>query len=118
MRIKLGTNRMVVEGRDCVYKLPIGIRGIAANTAEYRNAACNPLVAKTEKRWYGLKQERLYDTVILPYEETGVCLPAEWRELWNMKLHNRFQVGRDKHGVWKFFDYEDVKWDGENQTLF
>jgi hypothetical protein len=25
------------------------------------------------------------------------------------KLHNRFQIGKDKYGKYKFFDYEEVK---------
>ena len=113
MRIRFGTNRMVILVGEHAYKLPIGIRGLRANVAEYRIAKGNPLVAKTEKRWYGLKQERLYDTVILPYEDTGTGIPAEWRALWGIKLHNRFQIGRDRHGTWKIFDYEDVKYKAE-----
>lgn len=103
---------MVILVGEYAYKLPIGIRGFRANAAEYRNAQRCSLVAQTVKRWYGLKQERLCGTVILPYEDSGIGIPAEWRELWGTKLHNRFQIGRDKHGAWKFFDYEDVKYKG------
>ena len=56
MTIKFGTNRIVIVGRQFVYKFPIGIRGILANRMEFRLAKNQPLVAKTQKYWWGLKQ--------------------------------------------------------------
>lgn len=108
--ISTGTNRIVVIGKQCVYKLPIGKRGRLANQAEYTNANDNPDCAITEKHWYGLRQERLYDIFVLPQYLNTLSFPTEWEALWNKRLHNRFQIGRDSHGKWKFFDYEDIKY--------
>ena len=106
--IKIGTNRIVIIGKKFVYKFPIGIRGILANRMEYQLAKSQPLVATTQKCWWGLKQERLWNVTIYPYQ-CNIVLP-EHEELYKIQLHNRLQVGQDVSGVWKIFDYEEVKY--------
>lgn len=109
IKINTGSNRIVLVGKRYVYKLPIGKRGRLANKAEYINAKDNPDCAITETHWYGLRQERLYDIFVLPQYLDALTFPPEWNLLWEKRLNNRFQIGRDSHGRWKFFDYEDVK---------
>lgn len=108
MKITHGTCRLVILTKKYVYKLPIGLRGVKANKAEFTNALGKDYVAKTERKWYGLRQEKLTDLVILPLDYDGQ-MPSEWETLYKMKLHNRLQIGKSANGVWKFFDYEDVK---------
>nr|DAG70153.1 MAG TPA: hypothetical protein [Caudoviricetes sp.] len=108
MKIKFGTNRIVIIGKRSVYKFPIGIRGFLANRMEYHLSKDRSLVAATQKYWWGLKQERLWNTVTYPYQCEHV-LP-EHQELYEIQLHNRLQVGQDINGIWKIFDYEDVKY--------
>lgn len=111
MLIKEGTNRLVLIGGGYVYKLPLSERGQLANRAEYDNYLSHPDVcAYTEKHYWGLKQERLTNIKIFPFEATEDDVPDELKTLWKQKLNNRFQVGQDKQGKWKFFDYEDVKY--------
>lgn len=106
--ICFGSNRMVIVGKRFVYKIPLWFRGVKANNEEYLNSLGKDYVAKTERKWYGLRQERLTDLVTLPLDYDGQ-IPAEWKTLWNLKLHNRFQIGKSSDGTWKFFDFEDVK---------
>lgn len=106
--IKFGTNRIVIVGKKFVYKIPIGIRGILANRMEFQLAKNQPLVATTQKHWYGLKQERLWNVTIYPYQCN--CVLPEHQELYKIQLHNRLQIGQDASGMWKIFDYEDVKY--------
>lgn len=106
--IKFGTNRIVIVGKKFVYKIPIGIRGILANRMEFQLAKSQPLVATTQKHWYGLKQERLWNVTIYPYQCN--CVLPEHQELYKIQLHNRLQIGQDASGMWKIFDYEDVKY--------
>lgn len=100
---------MVIVCERYAYKLPLGIRGIKANNSEFHNAFGKSYVAKTERKWYGLRQEILTHLVTLPLDYNGPIFP-EWESLWNLKLHNRFQIGKSIDGSWKFFDYEDVKY--------
>lgn len=109
MKIKFGTNRIVIIGREYVYKLPVLRRGVLANDQEYKNYCRGAPVAATQKRWYGLKQERLTDLRTFPRYVKRSGIPEELQELYNKKIHNRIQVGKDKNGCWKYFDYEDVK---------
>lgn len=106
--LSLGTNRLVIIGKDYVYKLPIGKFGKLANKQEYQYSKIRDYIALTEQRWYGLKQERLSNIIILPLDCKDI--PQELNELYKKKLTNRFQVGQDKTKKWKFFDYEDVKY--------
>ncbi len=117
MRLKIGSNRIVLVGKRYVYKLPLGSRGIKANRVEYQNARGKDYVALTERKWYGLKQERLTDLITLPHDYTGEISP-EWAHLLNVRVYNRFQVGKDKNGKWKFFDYEDVKYKGQGEEYW
>lgn len=112
MKIRFGTNRLVIVGKDYVYKIALHGRGARANTQEYEKARTNPFVAETEKKWYGLKQEKLSDLITLPRDYRG-RLAAEILPLWACRLHNRFQVGLNTRGVWRFFDYEEVKYKEE-----
>lgn len=108
--IRVGTNRLVIVGQEVVYKLPLGLRGLRANRIELRNAQNNPYVAHTEKRWYGLRQERLHRLVTYDRYVERKDVRKEHQFLYDIKLHNRLQVGCDKNGIWKIFDFEDVKW--------
>ena len=108
MRLSIGSCRLVIVGKKYVYKIPYRLRSIKANRVEYQNALDNDYVAKTERKWYGLRQERLTDLVTLPYKYDGPIQP-EWEPLWHLQKHCRFQVGKSADGQWKFFDYEDVK---------
>ena len=110
MKVKCGTNRLVILTRKYAYKLPLSTRGIAANYMEYVHACGNPLIARTEIRFYGLRQECLVDTVVYRYGADENEIAEEHRHLYQIMLHNRLQVGKDKDGTWKIFDYEDVKY--------
>ena len=70
----------------------------------------NPLIAKTEIHWCWLKQERLHNITIYPYETNADAISAEHQNLYKIALHNRLQVGKSKDGTWKIFDYEDIKY--------
>lgn len=107
-RLKIGTNRIVIVCKKFVYKLPLGLRGVRANWDEFKNAFGKYYVAKTERKWYGLRQEALTDLVTLPYKYDG-DIKEEWKPLWEHMVHNRFQVGKSRDGTWKFYDYEEVK---------
>lgn len=110
MKICFGTDRLVIVGKTWVYKLPLFRRGRRANRQEYEAFLKNiDIVAYTEHHWYGLRQERLYDLVVLPRYAGESEVPEHLRPLFRRKLHNRFQVGVTDYGRWKFFDYEDVK---------
>lgn len=110
MKIKLGTNRITIVCKNYVYKIGIGKRGFAANLQEYILSLNNSLVAKTELHKYGLKQERLTNIVVYPrYAKIDEIL-EEHKHLFNCKLHNKLQVGKDKNNQWKIFDYEDIKY--------
>jgi len=109
IEIKIGTNRFCVLKGMFAYKFPLGRRGRKANEIEYTNYLSHrDIVARTEKHWWGLKQERLTETQIYALGECNV--KEEHKPLLPYALHNRMQVGKDKHGNWKFFDYEDVKY--------
>ena len=77
---------------------------------EYNYSLHKNYVAKTYKKWYGLKQERLFNTEIFDRKTTQEELPSYLKHLYKHKLANRIQVGQDKSGQWKFFDYEDIKY--------
>lgn len=110
MKITHGTNRIVILTKNYAYKLPIFLRGIRANKNEYENyIKRQPFVAKTEKHWYGLKQERLYNLKVYKYKAEKSELLPEHQHLYNLHLESRIQIGQDKHGAWKFYDYEEIK---------
>ena len=109
--IKHGTNRLVILTKHFAYKIPLGLRGIKANRNEYENSMKRKgYVANTEKHWWGLKQERLFNTVCYKQGTTENELANEHKHLFKLKLTNRIQIGQDKFGCWKFYDYEDVKY--------
>lgn len=110
VQIKFGTNRIAFIGKRWVYKIPILFRGVRANKCEYENYLKNSdIVAETHKKWYGLKQERLTDIRIFERRATIDEIPEELHALFKRKVHNKMQVGKSGN-VWKFFDYEDVKY--------
>lgn len=114
--VKIGTNRLVILGRKFVYKIPLFRRGRRANRNEYENYLQNAdIVAETQRRWYGLKQERLTEIHIFPRYATLSDIRDDMKPLFKRKLHNRFQVGRGENGKWLFFDYEDVKYYERNE---
>lgn len=109
--IKFGTMRICIVGKKFTYKFPIFIRGIKANRVEYSNYKKNTgIVAYTEKHWWGLKQETLTNLKVYPKEDTSRDeINDEHKFLFPFKVHNRIQIGQDKKGNWKFYDYEDIK---------
>ena len=119
MKIKFGTNRIVFVTKNFVYKFPILFRGLCANKQEYSNYLTQAdIVSYTEYKICGiLKQERLCNLKIFPYNYIEKDIPDEFKHLWKYKLNNRFQVGQDKNGKWKFFDYEDVKFYKKSKHL-
>lgn len=112
MKVRIGTNRLSLIFDDIVIKIPYRPRGLLANRKEYENAIDKPYVAKTYRFGFLNIQEKLTDTVILPYETTDDEVPDVFKELWKNKLNNRFQVGLSKDKQYKYFDYEDVKYKG------
>lgn len=107
--IKFSSNRIVFIGKSFVIKIPIFIRGILANYIEYQNyIKYGDIVAKTEFHYLYNKQERLYNTIEFPLTEKNM-VPKEIKYLVPYRIYSRIQVGQDKKGVWKFFDYEDTK---------
>ena len=110
MKIRIGTNRFVIILKNYVLKIPISFRGLLANDMEYNYSIERDYVAKTSKRWYGLKQERLFNTQTFIQGTTEEELPDCLKYLYKYKLTNRIQIGRNKQGQWKFFDYEDIKY--------
>lgn len=111
LKISIGTNRLVLIGKDKVYKIPVRIRGYKANLAEYYNSWGKPYVADTRHK-YGINiQERLQDIQIFPLTTSKEDIPQELQHLFEHKLRNRMQVGKSADGSYKFFDYEDIKAD-------
>lgn len=109
IEIKIGTNRFCILKGEFVYKFPIGRRGRKANEIEYTNYLSHQdIVARTEKFWWGLRQERLTDITIYPLGERDVR--EEHKFLLPYALHNRMQIGKSKTGNFKFFDFEDIKY--------
>lgn len=107
--VDVGTNRIVILLGRYAYKYPLGERGKQANQAEYANYLKHRnVVAKTKRYPWGLRQERLSDITIYKLGETKIS--EEHQHLLPYLLHNRMQIGKDRKGRWKYFDYEDVKY--------
>lgn len=109
MKIRLGTNRLVLIGKDRVWKIPYRIRGYKANLEEYVNAKGKPYVAATLHKFGINIQEKLTDISIFPLDTLKEDLSSELQAIFKHKLKNRMQVGKDKQGRYKYFDYEDIK---------
>ena len=109
--LRIGTNRIVVTLRGKVIKIPKCIRGIRANRTEYENFCQAPIgtVATTDLHFIFLSQERLVDLETYPRDATREEVPIYARGLFDVKVNNRLQIGKDKSGRYKIFDYEDVK---------
>ena len=112
MKIRYGTNRLSLIFDDIVIKIPYRPRGLKANRQEYKNAKDKAYVANTYRLGFLNIQEKLTDIVILPYETKDDEVPDHFKELWKYKLNNRFQVGLSRDKEYKYFDYEDVKYEG------
>lgn len=111
MKIAFGTNRLVLVFDEFVVKIPWRVRGIFANYDEYLNSIGNQFVAHTRRFGPINIQQRLDDITIFPLDVDVDSLPRPIRRLVRYRLHNRIQIGRDRHTkLWKYFDYEDVKY--------
>lgn len=110
-QFKIGTNRFVFILSNKVIKIPKHFRGIQANILEYQNFCKAPknTIAKTNLHSFFLVQERLFDIEIYPRHININDVPPYAKHLFNIKVNNRLQIGKDKLGVWKIFDYEDIK---------
>ena len=109
--VKIGSNRIVIIGKNNVIKVPIGKRGIIANYVEYKNyLEHQDIVAKTSYHWYGLKQEKLHNLQTYPLCTGYDDLPTDIKPLYQYRTYSRIQVGQSSSGKWKYFDYEDSKW--------
>lgn len=109
--IKIGTCRICFVFKKWTYKIPLLRYGRIANYVEYYNYLHNPdIVAKTEYHWYGLKQETLKNIKIYTRYAKQDEINKEHQYLYLKKLNNKMQVGQDKQGKYKFFDYEDIKY--------
>lgn len=96
MVVRKGSNRLVFIFKNNVYKIGLGKRGRLANKIEYENSLTNKYCAKTEKKWFGLIQEKLKEVCILPICINSPEFPPEWIEMWQTKLNSRFQVSRKR----------------------
>lgn len=111
MKIERGTHRIAFIFKNYVVKIPYKRSGIRAQREEAMNSVDNPYVAYTIRFGWIIIQERLYDTVIVPYEYVGnEYNGVDISKFQNVKKHNRIQIGRGRDGQYKFFDYEDVKY--------
>lgn len=114
MRIKKGSNRLVIILKNKVIKIPLSTLGLYANKNEYLNyihSSSQQYIAKTQlKKDFFVIQEKLNNCIIYPYGIQKEHLKQELWPLFDIAVHNRFQVGQDKDGNYKIFDYEEVKW--------
>ena len=111
MQIRKGTNRIVLVFKNHVIKIGIGRRGYLANYIEWVNYLNNKeIVAETKFKCGILKQERLFNIQRFLYDATIDEIPQEIKHLYKYCLHSRMQVGQDKNGKWKYYDYEDTKY--------
>lgn len=116
-----GSNRIVFSLDDeKVIKIPYNNIGIESNKLEYEYYNKKPnIVAKIYSYNNNLIiQEKLSDIITVPYKYTidgsvkkylnsqGITVDDE---LINEMLNTKLQIGKDKLGKWKFFDYEDAK---------
>lgn len=110
-QFEIGSNRAVIILSDRVIKIPKHFRGIQANKLEYKNYCAAPTntIAHTKLCHFCLTQERLFDIEIYPRNANIDDIPPYARHLFEIKTNNRLQIGKDKFGTWKIFDYEDIK---------
>lgn len=109
-------------GDGTVLKIPYNNIGIRSNELEYENFRKKPdIVAKIIKYENNLIiQEKLNKATIVPYVHTRNGTVKEYllekgmnvnEKLLNEILNTKVQIGIDKKGAFKFFDYEDAKID-------
>ncbi len=113
MKIKKGTNRLVFIFKNYVIKIGLTKRGYLANYVEWVNYLNNKeIVAETKFfKFFGiLKQEKLTNIKCFSHKATIEEIPQEVKHLYKYCLHSRMQVGQDKNGKWKYYDYEDIKY--------
>lgn len=111
-QLKMGSNRIVLILKNIVIKFPKNIRGFKANQEEYKNyiSVNSQKIATTKKIGFLLIQERLRDIQIFPLTTSKKEIPKYLQSLFDIKLNNRLQVGKNVAGLWKIFDYEDIKY--------
>ena len=109
-------------GDGTVLKIPYNNIGIRSNELEYENFMKKPeIVAKIIKYENNLIiQEKLDKATIVPYVHTRNGTVKEYlleqgididEKLLGEILNTKVQIGIDKKGAFKFFDYEDAKID-------
>lgn len=116
-RFQKGSNRFVILLNNKVIKIPIGLIGISANQIEFKNSLIYPsLIAKTTLFCKCIIiQEKLQNIQIFNRYEVKENIPQYLHPLFDIKVHNRLQVGQSKNGQWKIFDYEDIKYYKEKE---
>lgn len=116
-----GSNRIVFDLNDgTVLKIPYNNVGIESNKLEYENYNKKPkIVAKIYKYENNLIiQEKLENIITVPYEHTLKSTVEPYlkkqgieveQDILKEMLNTKAQLGKDKKGNYKFFDYEDAK---------
>jgi len=118
--IGLGSGRIVVDNRDgSVTKIPYGKLGLNQNLHEFELSKNKAYVATSYLQGDFIVQEKLTDLITVPYEikdidEIKKYLKQyddefDFTSLINHRLNSRIQIGKDKNGIYKYFDYEEVK---------
>ena len=117
----VGTGRIVVNNLNgTVTKVPYGVLGVKQNQREFELSKQKDYVATTELSGDYIIQEKLTDIIIVPYKYKSTkrilkylkkqVPDYDFSSLIKHRLHNRVQIGKDSKGVYKYFDYEDVKY--------
>lgn len=107
-------------GDGTVLKIPYNNVGIKSNELEYEYyKQKSDIVAKIYKYENNLIiQEKLDNVVVVPYAHTINGTAKEYllekginvdEKLLKEMLNTKVQIGRDRDGKLKFFDYEDAK---------
>lgn len=109
--VKIGSNRLVIILKNYVIKIPIGIKGVIANYLEYVSYRHNPdIIAITTYHKLYNKQERLHNIKVFSLDTQYEDIPVEIQPLFKYRTFSRIQVGQSTDGNWKYFDYEDTKY--------
>lgn len=116
-----GSNRIVFDLNDgTVLKIPYNNIGIESNKLEYKYYNKKPeIVAKVYNYKNNLIiQEKLDNIITVPYEHTLKMTVSSYlkdngieieENILKEMLNTKVQLGKDKLGNYKFFDYEDAK---------
>lgn len=117
----VGTGRIVVDNLNgTVTKVSYGALGVKQNQREFELSKQKDYVAVTELSGDYITQEKLTDIIIVPYKYKSTKRILKYLKkqvpdydfslIIKHRLHNRVQIGKDNKGVYKYFDYEDVKY--------